>query len=176
MSGQDGFRRFVRTVRKVIRDDVKKSREIPGLSLWVSHQASPRRCAHVPIGAAGSSFDVRANVRVAAREAWSAYVALGRALADVSEGVDAPALSTDYGLVFAGEGRWEAWTVPIVAGDVGGWVHLDERDAGWAKAEVVPLLLSALREVDGMVESCEGCGGKADLIVCSVCGRGGRGA
>jgi hypothetical protein len=171
MSAPDGFVRWRRLVRKTIRDAVKETREPPSLSLWVSHMASPRRCAHVPVGAAEDAGGVAVNVRESVREAMSAYVALGRALADAAPGSAGPILTTEFGLVVAGEGgRWEAWHAPIVAGRVGAW-ELDER-AVWAQA-VVPLLMGALRDVEALVRECESCHGEARAIVCPACGRGG---
>jgi hypothetical protein len=172
VSAPDGFKRYVRLVRKLIRDDVKRTRETPGLSLWVSHGPSPRRAAHVPVGAAADRNGVAVNVREAIREAWAGYAALGRALSAVGTGEEGATFTTEFGLVFAGEGRWEAWHVPIVAAEVGAWTQVHGPDAGWAR-EIAELLLSSLRDVDRAAEKCPGCNGEARGVICSVCGRGG---
>lgn len=171
MSAPYELRRFARGVRKTIRDQVRETREPPGLTMWVSHGPSPRRNASVPIGAAASPYGVKANVREGVTEAWAAFAAIGRALADVTPGSDAPALTTQFGLVVAGDGRWEAWSVEIYAGDVGAWLG-PFPGAAWAR-ESGDLLLSALGSVEGALATCPGCNGEARAVVCPVCGRGG---
>lgn len=171
MRAPDGLRRFARGVRKTIRDQVSESREPPALTMWVSHGPSPRRNAAVPIGAAASPYDVKANVREGVTTAWAEYAAVGRALADVTPGSDAPALTTQFGLVVAADERWEAWLVDISAGSLGAWQG-PFKGVPWAQ-ETAELLMSALRSVQGALATCPGCNGEAKAIVCPVCGRGG---
>lgn len=141
----DDLKRFRRLVRKLIRDRVKETREPPPLSLWVSHGARPQRAAHVPIGAAASSFEVMENLRECVLVAGASFCALGRALADVTPGGAGPILTTEFGLVIASVQRVEAFHATIRAGTVGAW----EESASpvlWAGAAPA-LLQSALRAV-----------------------------
>lgn len=183
MSAPDPLARFVRHVRATIRKEVAKTREPPALSLWVSHQASARRCAHVPIGAAEDAAGVAANVREGVVTAWARYAAIGRLLADTrtqlgpEPGAFGTPFTTTFGLVVAGERdgslAWEAYAAPIVAGDVGAWAQTHGPDVEWARP-VSELLLSCLRDVAGRVRTCPTCEGKARAVVCPTCGAGGR--
>lgn len=141
----DDLKRFRRLVRKLIRDAVKETREPPGLSLWVSHGARPQRAAHVPIGAASTSFEVMENLRECVLIAGASFCALGRALADVQPGAAGPLYTTEFGLVVASVDRVELWHATIRAGTVGAWED-SPPDLGWA-AQVPALLQSALRAV-----------------------------
>lgn len=155
------LKRFAQAVRREVRAHVKREREPPALSLWVSDGMNPRRVGVVPVGGAVDAGGVAANIRQAVLVAESSpcWVAVGRGLVAPEVDVDGKRLGVvpiaEFAVVACSLVESVTYTTSIRAGVVGAWVK-EGVDAG----ELVPLLQAALRaraaqEADRLAEKFE---------------------
>lgn len=138
MTDSGDFRRWRQAVRRQVRLFVAEQRDAPPMVVWTSRNVRKPGEA-VQVGAAQSRLDVAANIRAAVVDGDGTFAALGRRLHETTG--EETQLSGSFGLVIAGEGRFEAWEVVIRAGELMAWVP-----ATFDAANVGNLLLGGLRD------------------------------
>jgi hypothetical protein len=140
VSGESGdFRRWRQAVRRQVRLFVTEERDAPPMVVWTSRNVRKPGEA-VRVGAGENAGDVAANVRAAVVDGDGAFAAFGRRLHEGGE--DGTRLSGAFGLVVAGEHRFETWEVTIRAGELLAWAP-----GSFDGAQVGGILLAALRAV-----------------------------